>query len=95
MVVVNLGRTMQNQRVSTVRFWLEAGPVLARLDERHLRQSEFADGLGLSRSTWSELVNGHRPLSPRVRRALLASPVLAGMAEHELWRRIGDGDPHE
>lgn len=80
-----------NRCVPALRFWLQAGPVLARLDERHLRQSEFADGLGLSRSTWSELVNRRRPLSPRVRRALLASPVLAGLAEHELWCRVAEG----
>ncbi len=79
------------QSAPSPRFWLEAGHVLARLEERHLRQFEFADGLGLSRSTWSGLVNRRRPLSPRVRRALLASPVLAGMAEHELWRRVAEG----
>ena len=44
--------------------------------------------VALSRQHWSSLYNGRRPLSPKVRRALLANPRLAGIAEGELFEVV-------
>ena len=76
----------------TSRFWLNAATVLARLEERHLTHADLADALGLSRSYRSQLVHRKRSLSPQVRRALLATPALAGLSEAELWDRVAAGD---
>lgn len=51
----------------------------------HLSHEEFAAELGLSRQHWSVLYNRRRPLTARVRRALVASPRLVGVAEDELF----------
>lgn len=51
----------------------------------HLSHEDFAAELGLSRQHWSALYNRHRPLSAKVRRALLTSPRLVGLAEAELF----------
>jgi plasmid maintenance system antidote protein VapI len=59
------------------------------LDRSHLSHARFADHLGLSRSYWSQLVNRKRPLSPDVRRDLVASRYLRGIAQELLW------DTHE
>ena len=67
------------------RYLLRPGVVAERLDAHHLRQKDLAADMGLSRAYLSTLVQGHLPLSPRVRRALLAHPAFAGVAEAELW----------
>jgi transcriptional regulator with XRE-family HTH domain len=82
---------MNDHSLTTSRFWLNASTVVERLSERHLSHADFADALGLSRSYWSQLVHRKRPLSPPVRRALLASQALAGLPEDDLWERVGPG----
>lgn len=68
---------MINHTPRTSRFWLNAATVVARIEERHLTHADLADALGLSRS--------------QVRRALLASPVLSGLAQSALWDRVAAG----
>ena len=58
------------------------------LEEHHLTHGELAQQLGYSRSYWSLLVNGHRGLSPKVRRCLRKHSILASVPEDELWTRI-------
>ena len=82
---------MNNYTPATSRFWLNAAVVCARLEERHLNQGDLADELGLSRSYWSQLMHRKRPLTPQVRRWLLAAPTLAGLAEVQLWERVPIG----
>jgi transcriptional regulator with XRE-family HTH domain len=79
---------MSNQPRLTSRFWLNAATVSARLEERHLNHGDFADELGLSRSYWSQILHRKRPLTPQVRRWLLASPSLTGLTEADLWERV-------
>jgi hypothetical protein len=66
-------------------FYLRRDTVQDALDRAHLSHQRFADHLGLSRSYWSQVVNRHRPLSPDVRRDLLASRYLRGLTEAQLW----------
>lgn len=65
------------------RYLVNEEGVRGLLDERHLGHGEFAAMLGVSRSYWSQLVNGRRTLTPRMRRAML--DVLPG-DEGRLWR---------
>src|SRR6186997_6303 len=55
------------------------------LDRQHLTHQRFSEHLGLSRSYWSQVFNRRRPLSPDVRRDLLASRYLRSLAEEQLW----------
>ena len=82
---------MVNHSPATSRFWLNGATVVACLEQRHLNHADLADALGLSRSYWSQLVHRKRTLSPQVRRALLATPALAGLSEAELWDRLPVG----
>ena len=63
-------------------------PIEVALDAHHLTHADFARQLGISRSHWSQLLNGHRPVMARVRRALLRQPCLRGIGEEALWERI-------
>ena len=83
---------MSNRPRLTSRFWLNADTVSSRLEERNLNHGDLADELGLSRSYWSQLLHRKRALSPQVRRWLLASPTLAGLAATDLWERLPIGD---
>ncbi len=78
---------MSNQRLPASRFWLNPGPITSRLEERNLNLGDFADELGISRSYWSQLLHRKRPLTPQVRRWLLASRTLQGLTAAELWDR--------
>jgi transcriptional regulator with XRE-family HTH domain len=85
---------MNHHPAATQRFWVNAPPVVARLEARHLAHIDLADALRLSRSYWSQLVHRKRALSPQVRRALLAAPALVGLPEAVLWDRLPAGvDP--
>lgn len=66
-------------------FYLRADAVQHALDFAHLSHLRFADHLGLSRSYWSQVFNRRRPLSPDVRRDLVASRYLRGLTEAQLW----------
>ena len=83
---------MSNHPHRTSRFWLNASFIAARLEGHHLTHADLADSLGLSRSYWSQLLHRKRALTPQVRRALLAAPALAGVAETDLWERVPIGD---
>ena len=65
------------------RYWLNQASVRELVDNRHLTQLEFAALLGVSRTYWSQIANGRRALTPKVRRALLI--VFPG-DEGRLWR---------
>ncbi|MFZ5480652.1 MAG: helix-turn-helix domain-containing protein [Myxococcota bacterium] len=65
------------------RYWLKGESVRELVDQRHLSHQEFAALLGVSRAYWSQIVNGRRALTPKVRRALLVA--LPG-DEARLWR---------
>jgi hypothetical protein len=78
------GNSMHPRRT----FYLRADVVQDVLDRYHLSHLRFADHVGRSRSSWSQVFNGHRPLSPGVRRDLLASRYLRGIDEASLWRVV-------
>ena len=61
--------------------------IVVALDAHHVSHTEFARSVRLSRSHWSQLLNGHRPVTARVRRVLLRHPCLRGIPEDELWVR--------
>lgn len=71
-----------------LRYFLRTERVGAAIDQHHLSHEGFAAELGVSRQHWSTLYNGRRPVSPKLRRALLASPRLAGVAEAELFEVV-------
>jgi hypothetical protein len=58
------------------------------LRERHLTHQDLAGLLGLHPSTWSRLLNRHRPLTSRLRLLLLACTALDGLQECELWETV-------
>jgi hypothetical protein len=68
------------------RFYLRPATLQTVLDRNHLTHTRFAAHLGLSRSYWSQLFNRRRPLSPEVRRDLLASRYLRDLPETSLWQ---------
>lgn len=74
----------------TSRYYLRKTRIVAAIDASHLCQAGFAEEIGLSRSHWSQVLNGHRAATPRVRRALLGHPVLADIPEDELWDVVVD-----
>ena len=78
---------MKNPRLPFPRRLRFARPeILGRaIEDRHLTQQDVAGLLGVSRSYWSQLFNGRRPLTPRMRLALLACPAFEGLAESDLW----------
>lgn len=65
------------------RYWINEESVRELIDARHLTNQEFAALLGISRACWSEIVNGRRSLTPKMRQALLVA--LPG-DESRLWR---------
>jgi transcriptional regulator with XRE-family HTH domain len=65
------------------RYWLQEESVRDLVDKRHVCHAEFSALIGVSRSYWSQILNGRRSLTPKVRRALLF--VLPG-DEARLWR---------
>ena len=65
------------------RYFLDEDAVRQLVDARHLTNQEFAVLIGVSRAYWSEILNGRRSLTPKVRRALLVA--LPG-DEARLWR---------
>lgn len=69
----------------TTRYYLNKTLIVEAIDANHLSQDGFAAEIGLSRSHWSQVLNGRLPATPKVRRALLNSSVLAGIPESELW----------
>ncbi len=67
--------------------WLLRGNrIRALLGRCHMTITEGAARLGVSRSYFSQLLAGRRPLSPKVRRRLLARPPFCELAATELWR---------
>lgn len=48
--------------------------------------TEGAEKLGVSRSYFSQLLAGRRPLSPKVRRRLLANAPFSELSAGNLWR---------
>jgi hypothetical protein len=66
--------------------WMLRGPAVREIvDRAHFGIGEFAAELRISKSYWSALSSGRVPTPPRLRRALLAHPVFAGVAPEELW----------
>ena len=57
------------------------------LETHHLTHADVAAAVGCSRSYWSMLLNGHRRLSPRMRRSLRGHPLFESIPEDELWTR--------
>ena len=68
--------------------FLQRERIVVALDAHHVSHTEFAGSVRLSRSHWSQLLNGHRPVTARVRRVLLRHPCLRGIPEEELWERV-------
>ncbi len=69
------------------RLFLRSDRIRAIIDAHHLTHAQAAQRLGFTRSYWSQLVNGRRPLAPTTRRRLLDSGLFVGHGEEELWER--------
>jgi transcriptional regulator with XRE-family HTH domain len=65
---------------------LRGNRVRALLGRRNLTLTEGAEMLGVSRSYFSQLLAGRRPLSPKVRRRLLANAPFSELSPEDLWR---------
>ena len=70
------------------RLYLRSDRVRALIDRQHLTHAQVAERLGFTRSYWSQLLNGHRPLAPTTRRRLIDSGLFADCGEGELWERL-------
>lgn len=55
------------------------------LHEANLQHAEFARQLGIARSTWSQLLNRHRAVTPQMKIRLQNHPLIAGRPETALW----------
>lgn len=69
------------------RYLLRSSRIRDVVDAHHLTHAAVARRLGLSRAYWSQLLNGHRALTPSTG-LLLDCTIFAGMEETELWERI-------
>lgn len=74
-------------RPESHQYRLNALRVDELLEQHHLTHGEVAQQLGYSRSYWSLLINGHRGLSPTVRRCLRRHTILGSIPEDQLWHR--------
>ena len=81
---------LMDSRMKPLPCFLKRDCIVVALDAHHVSHTEFARSVRLSRSYWSQLLNGHRPVSTRVRRAMLCHPCLRDIPEDQLWVR---GDP--
>lgn len=70
------------------RWFLRAEFVRNHLDRLHYSHGAFAASLGISRSYWSQLLNGHRALTPKIRRAIVESEAFWGVDEAKIWARV-------
>ena len=67
-------------------YLLRGNRVRALLGRRNMTLTEGAEKLGVSRSYFSQLLAGRRPLSPKVRRRLLANAPFSELSPEDLWR---------
>lgn len=74
------------------RYLLVTDQIRAILDGRHYSHQRAAQRLGVSRSYWSQLINGRRSLTPDMRARILECPLFAGLPEEQLWRIEHTGD---
>ncbi len=75
------------------RFFLRTENLQRILDERDHSHVELAQDVGVTPSYWSQIFHRRRLVSPKMRRALLASPILAGVAREELFERADEQAP--
>ena len=66
-------------------YYLNKIEIRDALCRAHLGHAEFAEQIGLSKGHWSCLLNGHRPVTFRVRRLLRQHPVTRELPEGQLW----------
>ena len=78
-------------RMKPLPCFLKRDQIVVALDAHHVSHTEFARSVRLSRSHWSQLLNGHRPVTARVRRAMLCHPCLRDIPEDQLWVRVDPG----
>lgn len=67
------------------RWMLRPEVVRELVDRAHFTIGEFAAELAISKGYWDSLASGRAPVPPRLRRALLAHPALAGIDPSTLW----------
>ena len=67
------------------RYILRGEFVASRLDAAHIRHREFAAQIGICGSYLSQVMHGHRVVSPDVRRAIADHPIFVGVDEALLW----------
>jgi transcriptional regulator with XRE-family HTH domain len=78
--------TTSHLAVRRSAYLLRGNRVRALLGRRNLTLTEGAERLGVSRSYFSQLLAGRRPLSPKVRRRLLANAPFSELSPEDLWR---------
>ncbi|MFT5682850.1 MAG: hypothetical protein ACI8RZ_003774 [Myxococcota bacterium] len=67
------------------RLLLKTALFLRLLREANRQHGEFAAQLGIAKSTWSQLVNRKRGVTPQMQTRLLNHPLLKGRPETALW----------
>lgn len=72
----------------TTRYFLRTENVQRILDERDRTHVELATAVGVTASYWSQIFRRRRPVTPGMRRALLACPILAGVSREDLWEKV-------
>ena len=77
--------------MSTPSLFLNADTIRSVLERTLLTHEQFARKIGVSRSHWSLLFNGHHPLTKGMRRRLLACPLLSPVKD-DLWRPVSTED---
>jgi hypothetical protein len=56
------------------------------LDQNDMSHASIATELGISKSHWSHLYRGQRPLTPRVRKSIRKHILLKTCSVDELWK---------
>jgi transcriptional regulator with XRE-family HTH domain len=67
------------------RLLLKHRAFLQMLRDANRTHSAFAAQLGIAKSTWSQLVNGKRGVTPQMQARLRNHPLLKGRPETALW----------
>ena len=75
------------------RFYLRGQIVKRRLYDQGVPYRILAEQVGVTRPYMTQILNGHKHLSAEVRWRLREAPVLEGLADDDLWRRVQVGAP--
>jgi transcriptional regulator with XRE-family HTH domain len=69
-------------------FYLRGEIVRRRLHDRGVPYRILAEQIGITRPYLTQIINGHKHLSAEMRWRLREAPVLDGLDDDDLWRRV-------